>query len=265
MAPFELVVITWLVLAPVMALLWVRQERTGEADAVDLAWTASLGAAAVAYAVLLGEGLPARRALVAGLASGWSARLALHLLPRVRAAGEDARYRELRRRWGDDASRRFFRFYQAQALSVPLISVQFLLAMLTPAGALRLWDLLGALVVLASVAGEGLADRQLDAWRRNPANRGRACRQGLWRYSRHPNYFFEWLHWLGYSVIAIGAPWWPATLVVPAGMYVLVRHVTGIPHTEAQALRSRGDDYRRYQRETNAFFPGPARPEPATP
>lgn len=259
MTPFELLLLDWSLMAIVMFGLWLRQLVTEEADIVDVGWTVGIGAAAVLYALGLDRGLPARRILVAALAVVWSARLALHLWRRVKAPGEDGRYVAMRAEWGDDAPRRFLRFYQVQALSVPLISGQFMLAMLHPAGALGVLDLLGALVVVGSIGAEALADRQLDEWKGDPANRGKTCRRGLWRYSRHPNYFFEWLHWLGYSVIAIGSPLWPATLMVPAIMYVLVRYVTGIPPTEAQSVRSRGDDYRRYQSETNAFFPGPPR------
>ena len=262
MNPIALLLLDWILMAGAMVFLWRWQLRTGEADGVDLGWTVGLGVAALLYATGLDRGLPARRLLVAVLAMLWSGRLAWHLRERVRAPGEDGRYARLRAEWGIDAPWRFFRFYQIQAVSVPLIAGQFMLAMLHPADELRVWDALGALVVLISIVGEAVADRQLAAGKREPENRGRTCRRGLWRCSRHPNYFFEWLHWLGYSVIAVGWAWWPATLVVPLIMYVLVRYVTGIPPTEAQSVRSRGEDYRKYQRTTNAFFPGPPREDP---
>ena len=81
------------------------------------------------------------------------------------------------------------------------------------------------------------------------------CQVGLWRYSRHPNYFFEWLHWWAYVLIGIGSPWWWVTVAGVVVMYVFLTRVTGIPYTEQQALRSRGDAYRRYQETTNVFFP----------
>ncbi|MEO6596097.1 MAG: DUF1295 domain-containing protein, partial [Planctomycetota bacterium] len=88
----------------------------------------------------------------------------------------------------------------------------------------------------------------------------RACRRGLWRYSRHPNYFFEWLSWCGIGLVALPAAGWLA-LLQPVAMFGLVRFVSGVPFTELQALKSRGDDYRRYQQETNAFVPWwPRRP-----
>ena len=135
--PLRLVLIAWLVMALVMAGVWLWQRRTGEADAVDLGWTAGLGGTAVLYAVGLPGGLLERRALVAILAVLWSGRLAYHLLKRVRTPGEDGRYTQLRTEWGADASRRLFRFFQYQALSVPIIALQFMLAMLHPAGSLR--------------------------------------------------------------------------------------------------------------------------------
>jgi steroid 5-alpha reductase family enzyme len=87
------------------------------------------------------------------------------------------------------------------------------------------------------------------------ANRGHTCRDGLWRYSRHPNYFFEWLHWWAYVPLSLGAAGGWATILAPLVMLFFLFCVTGIPATEAQALQSRGADYRQYQRTTSAFFP----------
>jgi steroid 5-alpha reductase family enzyme len=113
-----------------------------------------------------------------------------------------------------------------------------------------------------ALAGETVADRQLAAWRAHPGNRGRACRAGLWRYSRHPNYFFEWLHWFAYVLLAVGSPLAWLAWLGPLLMFASLNWITGIPYTEAQALRSRGDDYRRYQAETSRFFPWPPRAQP---
>jgi steroid 5-alpha reductase family enzyme len=112
--------------------------------------------------------------------------------------------------------------------------------------------LAGVIVWLIAVAGETIADRQLARFRRDPANRGQVCRAGLWRYSRHPNYFFEWVHWLSYVLIGHGE--W-LTWIGPVGMLLFLFRVTGIPYTEMQALKSRGDRYREYQSTTNVFFP----------
>jgi steroid 5-alpha reductase family enzyme len=105
------------------------------------------------------------------------------------------------------------------------------------------------------VTGEAVADRQLGQFRSKPWNRDRVCRDGLWYFSRHPNYFFEWLQWWSYVVMAIGIPGWPLTWIGPVAMGWALVKVTGIPLVEAQALASRGEEYRIYQRTTNAFFP----------
>ena len=106
-----------------------------------------------------------------------------------------------------------------------------------------------------AVAGEALADAQLAAFKRNPANRGGVCAVGLWRYSRHPNYFFECLIWVSYALFAFGSPGGWLALIGPAAILYLLLRVTGIPLTEEQSLRSRGEAYRRYQETTSAFLP----------
>jgi steroid 5-alpha reductase family enzyme len=106
-----------------------------------------------------------------------------------------------------------------------------------------------------SLSGEALADRQLESFKRDPQNRGRVCDVGLWRYSRHPNYFFEWLIWLSYALYASTSPAGWAAWIAPALILYFLLRVTGIPATEAQALRSRGDAYRRYQARTSPFVP----------
>ena len=118
-------------------------------------------------------------------------------------------------------------------------------------------DAAGLAVFAVSMVGESIADRQLARFRADAANRGQVCEAGLWRYSRHPNYFFEWLHWWAYVLFGYGSPSWWVTLAGVVLMYLFLTRVTGIPHTERQALASRGDAYRRYQQQTSAFFPLP--------
>lgn len=248
----------------VMAGAWLKQRRTKNAGIVDVLWAGSIGALALLY-LLTADGWFPRRLLACGIAIAWSARLTWYLAGRVASEPEDGRYKELRDEFGKDFDRWIFWFFQAQALLAVLLS----LAVLVPASAelpeaWRVLDFVGLGVFAVSLVGEAIADRQLHAWRRNPANRGVTCRAGLWRYSRHPNYFFEWLHWFAYPLIAIGLPWGWTLWLGPVAMYVFVVRVTGIPPTERQSIRSRGDDYRAYQRTTNAFFPGPPRPDSAT-
>lgn len=246
-------------LALAMAGAWLRQRRTGDAGIVDLLWAASFTPLALAYAAAA-PGWGPRRWLVAALVCGWSLRLAWHLRRRLAGEGrEDGRYRALRAELGERFQPWILVFFQIQALLAVLLSLAFLPAMSAAHRGWRALDLAALLLWLVAVAGESIADRQLARWRADPAKAGRTCRAGLWRHSRHPNYFFEWLHWLVYPLLALGFPYGAFAWLAPAVLLFLVLKVTGIPPTERQAIASRGSDYLDYQRETNAFFPGPVR------
>jgi len=242
--------------AAIMALVWAIAVRIRNAGIVDVAWSANFTPLAVLYATAL-PGHGPRRLLIAAMTIAWSLRLAAYLYRRVMGHHpvEDGRYQKLRGDWGASANGRFFWFFQAQGVLDVVLAVPLLLACANPQPRLSWLEWAGALLWLVAVAGESTADRQLDAFRRDPANRGRTCRAGLWRYSRHPNYFFEWLVWVAYFVFALASPWGWTTLYCPLLMLYFLFRVTGIPATEAQALRSRGDDYRQYQATTSAFVP----------
>jgi len=254
LTPSTALLLGWLGSAAVMAVLWWIQVRTRDASHVDVAWAALLGLLAIFYAVVA-TGDAGRRLLLGVLTPAWAFRLALYLLTtRILGKPEDGRYQTLRRNWGENANRNFFIFFQAQAGFDFVFSIPFLVVAYNRAAGLSWTDGLGAAVILVAILGESAADRQLARFRDQPGNRGRTCREGLWRYSRHPNYFFEWLHWWAYPLLAAGSAWWWATLVGPVFMLYLLFKVTGIPATEAQALRSRSD-YAEYQRTTSAFIP----------
>lgn len=252
-----LVTVTALAASVAMLVAWLRQRSTRDATAVDLVWTVGVGLTAVFHAATASGWLP-RRILVALLSGAWAARLALHLAPRL-GQGEDGRYAELRRSLGARANGWLFVFYQLQGALVAGLGLVFLVLARAEHAGWRASDALALGVYLVALAGEARADRELARWRAAPANRGRTCRVGLWRFSRHPNYFFEWLHWLAYPLLGLGLPQGELLWLAPAVMLVLVRFATGVPPSEAQALRSRGEDYRAYQRSTNAFFPWPPR------
>ena len=257
----EAVVAIALSLSLLMALAWVVQQRTGNSGWVDTIWTFSVGLVGAGSALwpIAGAAPNPRQWLVAALVSLWSLRLGLHIAARTAGITDDPRYAEFAEKWGVNSARRMFVFLQNQALgSVPLAFAIFVAARF-PQVSLRAQDYLGVLVLFAGIAGEALADAELKAFRANPANKGWVCDVGLWRWSRHPNYFFEWFGWLAYPVIALSLdyPWGIATLLAPAFMYWILVHVTGIPPLEQQMLRSRGERYREYQSRTSAFFPVP--------
>lgn len=236
-----------------MLALWLRQRQTQNATSVDIAWAAGIGLLALYFAAS-NTGESTRRLLVAVLAAGWAFRLAWYLHKRAHGEDEDGRYQMLRAQWGASAQRNFFFFYQAQALLVALFALPTFLATANPIP-LNGLDALGACLWLVAIVGESVADAQLAKFRRDPANKGRTCRCGLWGYSRHPNYFFEWLHWFAYVPLALPFAFGWLSLIAPALMLYLLFVVTGIPYSEQRALASRGDDYRDYQRRTSAFFP----------
>ena len=246
------VLLVWSVAAALQTLGWIWQQRRRNAGIVDALWALGLAIAAVLCAAL-GHGAVLPRALLAVCGGVWGLRLAWHLWRRVRGEAEDGRYAQLRTRWHED-QRKWFAFFQFQAGLVALFSLPFL-AVASNAQPAPPWILAALAIWIVSVAGEALADRQLATFRADPTRRGRTCRVGLWRYSRHPNYFFEWLHWFTYVFLAIGSPLLWLAVTGPLVMYVFLRWLSGIPFTEAQALRTRGDDYRDYQRTPPMLFP----------
>ena len=251
---WQSMLVGWIVMAAVMAGVWVWQKRHNNAGMVDVAWSFGTAGMCALFAIN-STGLFYRRILVASLAAIWGIRLGVHLYIRVTSETEDGRYQALRKSWGENAQRKFFNFFQIQAAW----TVLFALPLYFAAGSIKpfpqLTDFLGIAIWIIAVGGESLADRQLARFRHNPENKGRVCKSGLWRFSRHPNYFFEWLHWFSYVLIGIGAGYWWATLFGPAIMFAFLYKVTGIPFTERRALETRGDAYRQYQATTSAFFP----------
>ncbi len=253
--PLALVVMAYVVMVFVMTGLWALQTRVHNASMADVGWCAGLIGVVLWYATQA-SGEFERKLLVSVLVTIYAGRLGFYiLLNRVIGKPEDARYRRLREQWGASAGLYLFGYFQLQALAVAAFSLPFLVMIQNPRPPFALHEAAGLLIWIVAVSGEATADWQLARFRAKPWNHDRVCRDGWWHYSRHPNYFFEWLHWWAYVVMAIGAPGWPLTLVGPAVMGAALIKVTGIPLAEQQAVRSRGAEYRRYQQTTNAFVP----------
>lgn len=237
--------------------VWLHQLRSRNAGLIDPVWAAMLGAVAI-YVAVAGTGAPASRAFVAIAGGLWGLRLAAHLLRRNAGHAEDARYHALREQWGDAAPARMFGFFQLQAVVSMLLAIAFLVPAYRPETPSPAAFVAAGAIWLAAVAGEASADRQLRRFAADPAHRGQVCRAGWWRYSRHPNYFFECLHWLAYTALAIGLPWGWLTLAPPCLMAWLLLRVSGIPMLEAHLQRTRAG-YRDYIRTTSALIPWPPR------
>jgi steroid 5-alpha reductase family enzyme len=256
-AAWQLALGGWVAAALFMALLWAWHIRRRNVGVVDVGWAASVGGVAVLFAVF-GPGDGERRLVIATMMGLWAARLAWFLLrDRVLGKPEDGRYADLRARGSIAAAGRFFPFFQAQALLAVLFAFPAWIVSLNPAPGLSSLEFVAIALWLLGLAGESVADAQLKRFKALPAARGTTCRVGLWRYSRHPNYFFEWLVWVAYAIFASASPYGWLAFACPLLMLYLLFRVTGIPATEAQAVRTRGDDYRHYQATTSAFVPWP--------
>jgi steroid 5-alpha reductase family enzyme len=255
-----------LALAALMAAAWLVQRQTGQSGWVDTIWSFSVGVVGAGLALApfqAGPGPTLRQMLVAALALAWALRLGLHIMGRTLQGGEDPRYKALADEWKQDFSRRLFWFLQIQAAAAFLLVLSIFVAGHSSAPFPNSGDILGVAILVAAIVGEAIADRQLRHFAARPENKGRVCEDGLWGFSRHPNYFFEWLGWVAYPIIAVGLP--PAdalgliALVGPAFMYWLLVHISGVPPLEAHMARSRGAAFTAYQQRVNAFFPGPPR------
>lgn len=247
----------------VMTAAWAYGLKVRNAGWTDVFWTFGTGGALAGAALwpLTGWAPEPRQWLVAGLVALWAVRLGGHLAARVARHAEDARYAAFRAQFGSAYPIRMIGVVLAQAPASALLALSVIAAARRPESGpvlgLDLRDLAAALLILAALAGEAVADAQLRAFKADPANRGKVMDRGLWSRSRHPNYFFEWLAWLAWPVMAF-TPDDPAswlTLVAPTVMYLLLNLVSGVPPLEAAMLRSRGQAFRDYQARTPAFFP----------
>jgi steroid 5-alpha reductase family enzyme len=252
-------------MAVVMSAGWVFQAAVKNGGWSDVFWTYGTGAScALACLVPFGgaDSPTWRQMLVAALAAIWSLRLGTYVATRVARGAEDARYADFRREWGARFQRNMFGLLIVQAPVTAILSLSILVAARQPHPGVRIADLLGALILIGSILGEGLADQQMKAFRADPASKGKVCDTGLWAWSRHPNYLFEALGWLAYPVIALDLahPFSLLSLIAPIVMFIVLRFGTGVPPLEAAMLKSRGDAYRLYQARVSAFWPRPPKP-----
>ncbi len=243
------------IVAGMMFILWMLHFPLRNAAIVDVGWAFGLALLALLYAAH-GVGYWRRVIFLAPMVAVWGLRLGFYLLfTRVNGQPEEGRYAEIRRKWGSNIGIKFLAFFEFQALLDGILSIPFLLAMHDPRKTAPEFENIGLAIWVVAMLGEFLADAQLARFKRNPKNKGKVCNAGLWRYSRHPNYFFEWLVWVSFAVVASGAQYGYAGFLSPALMLYFLLRVTGIPATEEQAVRSKGDKYREYQRTTPAFVP----------
>lgn len=252
-------------MALVMSLGWLFQRIVRNGGWVDVFWTFGTGLACVAAAMWPEPAASSlRQALVAGLAAVWALRLGGYVARRVATSNEDARYADLRKEWGAKFQFNMFLLVIAQAPATAILTLSVFAAGHGGGAELGVRDALGALTLVIAIAGEAIADEQMRRFKQG-AQHGAVMDKGLWGWSRHPNYFFEWLGWLAYPVIAFdpAQPWSWATWIAPLVMFIILRFGTGVPALEKTMLRSRGDRFRDYQSRVSAFFPLPPKGKPS--
>ncbi len=239
-----------------MLLAWAVQRAAGNAGWVDVFWTFSTGFA-LAGVALAAPGAVGRHALLAALILAWAARLGGHIAQRVATSPEDTRYAMMRAAAGPRFQGQMFRLIAAQGPVSGLLAIPVYLAAAQPAPWPRVMDLAGVVLLAGALAGEALADHQLQVWRAHPGHEGGICESGLWALCRHPNYLFEALAWTAYPVFAF-VPDRPLTwlsFIAPVLMFAVLRYLTGVPPLEAAMRARRGDGYAAYQARTNAMWP----------
>lgn len=239
-----------------MSGVWLWAKSIKNAGVVDVFWAFNFPVTGILI-YFLADGVELRIQLICGMVVIAGGRLGLHLWKRVigHLEEEEGRYQQLRKEWAPEADKKFFWFFQFQAISNVILAAPFFLVALNPAAQLNVIEYVAIGLWAIAVTGEGFADAQLAAFKKDPANKGEVCSVGLWNYSRHPNYFFQSLLWIAYFLFAVTAPLGWIAVISPAIILYLLFNVTGIPATEEQSLRSKGEKYRIYQQTTSVFFP----------
>jgi steroid 5-alpha reductase family enzyme len=245
--------------AAALLALWLLSLRLRDASIVDLYWGPGFAAIATLSFLAAGGGHP-RRTLLLVLALLWGLRLGGYLLWRNAGKGEDYRYRAMRRHHGDRfAVVSLFTVFGLQGVLQWIVSLPLQLTQAAPgAAALGLLDGLGLALWSLGILFETLGDWQLARFKADPANAGQVMERGLWRYTRHPNYFGDFCVWWGFAAIALAGPYGWVGLIGPALMSFLLLQVSGVAMLE-RTIGERRPGYREYVQRTNAFFPGPPR------
>jgi steroid 5-alpha reductase family enzyme len=245
--------ISWAAVAFIMVIIYLWARAIKNNGIVDIFWAYNFLVIAIII-WLMAVGFEPRKNLVCGLAALWSLRLGLYLTGRVGShlKEEEGRYKKLREEWNET---KFFFFFQMQAFSNVMLSIPFFVIALNPEPQMSIMEYIGAGMWLLCIIGEGISDRQLKQFKKDNSNKGKVCQYGLWNYSRHPNYFFQFMIWVSVFIFALPSPYGWISIICPLSIGYLIFKVTGIPMTEEQAVRSKGELYKEYQRTTSAFVP----------
>lgn len=240
-----------------MSFAFMVRLATGRSGWIDALWCLSVGAAGEAALWVANGAPPARALLASGLLAAWSLRLVAHIGRRSHGASDDPRYANLVAEWGRAWRSKLFGFLMAQAAAGWVLALAVVMAASNSAPFPSLLDGAGLAIAAIALFGEATADRQLAQWRRT-ASRNAICEVGLWRRSRHPNYFFEWLYWCSWPLLAASLDQPLAVLpalAAPLLMGHLLVNVSGVPPLEAHMARTRGQAWFDYCARTPRFWP----------
>jgi len=253
---YSLILYSLIACCGIMLLVWFWAHKLKNAGVVDIFWSYNFAVIAIIL-FWLAPGFEARKLLISSMVIIAATRLGTHLATRItkHLDVEEGRYQQLRKEWAPNPERKFFIFFQFQAISNVILAIPFFIITLNTKTELSPVEYAGAGLWLISVWGEATADAQLAAFKKDPGNEGKVCDKGLWGYSRHPNYFFEWLMWVSYFVFALASPYGYLAIISPVIILYLLLKVTGVPMTEEQSIRSKGEAFKKYQQKTSAFVP----------
>jgi len=253
---FTLVIYSVIACCVIMALVWLWSYKIKNAGVVDIFWSYNFPVIAIIL-FLFAPAYEPRKELLCAMVVIAGLRLGTHLATRVlkHLHEEEPRYAHIRKEWGANAELKMFGFFQLQAISNVLLAIPFFISAMNTTAELSPLEYAGAALWAISVIGEAVADRQLASFKKDSSNKGQVCDTGLWHYSRHPNYFFEWLMWVSYFVFALASPYGCLAIISPAIILYLLTKVTGIPATEQQSLKTKGEKFKEYQRTTSVFVP----------
>jgi steroid 5-alpha reductase family enzyme len=248
-------VTTGLVILGLMTALWLLSLLLKDSSIVDIFWGTGFVITAWVYFYLTPDGFAARKWLIVILTTIWGLRLTIYILLRNWGHGEDYRYQKWRQEAGNNWWwRSFFKVFLLQGTLMWIISVPLLAAQSSPIPTRLIWlDYLGALLWGIGFIFEAGGDWQLARFRANPDNQGKLLNTGLWRYTRHPNYFGDAAQWWSFYLIAAAAGgFW--TIFSPIIMTLLLRRVSGVTMLE-KSLKDSKPGYKEYIETTNAFIP----------
>ena len=243
------------IVSSLMILAWLVYLVQRRGTLLDVAWAGSFFVVAIISTFTPYEGVLLRKILFLAIVSMWSLRLTAFLFLRYYNDEEGGRWAALASRFKIDSSFKFVLLFVGQGIATVILSWPFVLIFLNPDPDIQRIEWIGFALWIFAFLGETYADKQLREFKSLPQNKDKVCQEGLWRYSRHPNYFFEWLIWLSYFLIALAAPFGITAIISPLLMWHIIFHVPGIKALEDQAIIRKGEAYKEYQRTTNAFFP----------